>query len=130
MKTHVIHTFIATLAMILCAVAAAFLPPLWQGVSGRDLRPLCTTMAMLILLVAFVLRVGFRWPVAELIASLVCAEVFTLCVIAYFTGFSWLELFHSFNLSWLGTMTIFIAGPWLAGLFVGSLFLRAREKVT
>ena len=36
-------------------------------------------MALLILLAAVVLRVGFRWPVTELLASLLCAEVFTLC---------------------------------------------------
>jgi hypothetical protein len=130
MRTHVIHTLIATLAMILCAVAATFLPPLWQGVSGRDFRPWGTMMAILILMIAVVLRVGFRWPITELLASLVCAEVLTLCVIAHFTDFTWLELFDSFNLSWLDTMTMFIAVPWLAGLLVGSLFLRVREKVT
>jgi len=87
-------------------------------------------LALLILLVAIVLRVGFRWPVSDLLASLVCSEIFTLFVIAHFSGFTWLELFDRFNLSWLGRMTIFIAGPWLGGLFLGSLFLRVREKVT
>src|SRR5580765_3592795 len=118
MKTHIIHTLIGTLAMILCAVAATFLPPLWQGVSGRDFRPWGTTLAISNLLVAVVLRTGFRWPVVELLASLVCGEIITLCVIAHFTGFTWLELFDRFNLSWLGTMSVFIAVPWLLGLLL------------
>jgi hypothetical protein len=128
MKTHIIHTVIGTLAMILCAVAATLLPPLWQGVSGRDFRPWGVLMALLILMVAVVLRVRFRWPVTELLASLLCAEVFTLCVIAHFTGFTWLELFDRFNLSWLATMSMFIAVPWLVGLLSGSLFLRVRQR--
>lgn len=128
MKTHIIHTVIATLAMILCAVAATFLPQLWQGMSGRDFRPWGVLMALLILLVAVVLRGCLRWPVSELLASLVCAEVFTLCVIAHFSGFTGLELFDPFNISWLGAMNMFIAVPWLVGLLGGSLFLRVRQK--
>src|SRR6476660_9399586 len=116
MKTRIVHTLVATVAMILCAVAATFLPSLWRGVSGRDFRPWGTTMAILILLVAVALRGGFRWRVGEFLASLVCAEIFTLGVIAHFSGFTWLELFDSFNLSWLGTMSLFIAVPWLVGL--------------
>lgn len=128
MKTHIIRTTIGMLAMILCAVTATFLPQLWQGVSGRDFRPWGAMVAILIFLVAVVLRAGFRWLVAELFASVVCAEVFTLCVIAHFTGFTWLEIFDRFNLSWLGTMSVFIAVPWMAGLLVGSLWLRVRQR--
>jgi hypothetical protein len=130
MKTHIIHIIVATLLMILCAVVAAFLPPLWQGVSGRDFRPQSAMMGILILLLAAVLRVWRRWPVVEFLGAVVCAELFTLCVIAHFSGFTWLELFDSFNLSWLGTMSVFIAVPWLAGLLVGSLLLRVRQRVS
>ena len=128
MKTHIIHTLIGTLAMILCAVAASFLPALWQGASGRDFRPWGAMMAILILLVAVVLRTGFRWPVVEFLASLFCAEVFTLCVIAHFSGFTWVEIFDRFNLRWLGSINVFFAVPWLAGLLVGSLLLRVRQR--
>ena len=128
MKTHLIHIVAATLAMILCAVAAALLPTLWQGVSGRDFRPQLTTMAALIFLLAAVLRAWRRWPVVEFIGTLVCAELFTLGVIGHFSGFIWLELFDSFNLSWLRTMSVFIAVPWLVGLLVGSLLLGFRRR--
>jgi hypothetical protein len=128
MKTHIIHTVVGTLLMILCAVAAAFLPPLWEGVSGRDFRPQAATMGILILFLAAVLRVWRRWPVIEFLGVVVCAELFTLSVIAHFSGFTWLELFHRFNLSWLGTMSVFIAVPWLVGLLVGSLLLRAKRR--
>lgn len=129
MKTHIIHIIVATILMILCTVVAAFLPPLWQGVSGRDFRPQSAMMGILILLLAAVLRVWRRWPVVEFLGAVVCAGLFTLCVIAHFSGFTWLELFDSFNLSWLGTMSAFIAVPWLAGLLVGSLLLRVRKRV-
>jgi hypothetical protein len=130
MKTHIIHIIVATLLMILCAVVAAFLPPLWQGVSGRDFRPQSAMMGILILLLAAVLRVWRRWPLVEFLGAVVCAELFTLCVIAHFSGFTWLQLFDSFNLSWLGTMSVFIAVPWLTGLLVGSLLLRVRPGVS
>jgi hypothetical protein len=128
MKTHTIHIVAATLLMIMCAVAAALLPPLWQGVSGRDFRPQSTTMALLILLLAAVLRAWRRWPVVEFIGALVCAELFTLCVIGHFSGFTWLEIFDSFNLWWLGRMSVFVGLPWLLGLFLGSLLLRVRQR--
>jgi hypothetical protein len=128
MKSHVIHIIVATLMMILCAVAAAFLPPLWQGVSGRDFRPQSAMMGILIFLLAAALRVWRRWPVVEFIGAVVCTELFTLCVIAHFSGLTWLELFDNFNLSWLATMSVYIAVPWLAGLFVGSLILKFRPK--
>jgi hypothetical protein len=130
MKTHIIHIVVGTLLMILCAAAAAFIPPLWQGVSGRDFRPQSATMALLILVLASLLRAWRRWPLIEFIGALVCAELFTLCVIAHFSGFTWLELFDSFNLSWLDTMSVFIAVPWLVGLLIGSVLLRVRQRDT
>ena len=129
MKTHILHIIAATLMMILCAVAAALLPPLWQGVSGRDFRPQSAMMGILIFSLAAVLRVWRRWPVVEFLGAVGCAEFFTLCVIAHFSGFTWLELFDSFNLSWLARMSVFIAVPWLVGLLVGSLLLRVRQRV-
>ena len=130
MKTHIIHIIVGTFLTILCAVVAAFLPPFWQGVSGRDFRPQSAMMGILILLLAAVLRVWRRWPVVEFLGAVVCAELFTLCVIAHFSGFTWLELFDSFNLSWLGTMSVFIAVPWLTGLLVGTLLLSVRQRVS
>ena len=130
MKTHIIRTAIGTVAMILCAVAATFLPQLWHAVSGRDFRPWGAMLALLIFVVGVVLRAGLRWTLIELVASLVCAEVFALCVISHFSGFTWLEIFDSFNLRWLGTTSVFIAAPWLVGLLVGSVLLRVRQKDT
>lgn len=128
MKTHIIHIIVATLLMVLCAVVAAFFPPLWQGVSGRDFRPQAAMMGILMLMLAATLRAWRRWPVVEFLGAVVCAELLTLCVIAHFSGFTWLEIFNSFNLSWLATMSVFIAAPWLAGLLVGSLLLRLRQR--
>ena len=128
MKTHIIRILTATLELILGAVAAGFLPPLWHGVSGRDFRPQSTTMALLIFLLVAVLRRWRRWPIADFVGALICAELFTLCVIGHFSGFTWLEIFDSFNLWWLGTMSVFVGLPWLLGLLVGSLLLRVRQS--
>ena len=128
MKTHIIHIVAATLAMILCAVVGAFLSPFWQGVSGRDFRPQSTAMAILIFLLATVIRRWRRWPIADFVGALICAELFTLCIIGHFSGFTWLEIFDNFNLWWLGTMSVFVCLPWLLGLLVGSLLLRVRQR--
>ena len=128
MTTHLLHTFIATVLFIACSVVANFLPPLWQGVGGPNFRPQATTMAILILLSAVALRARLRWPAVDFVASLLCAEVVTLCVIAYFSGFTWLEIFDSFNLSWLAGMNVFIGAPWLLGLLIGSLLMKLRDR--
>jgi hypothetical protein len=127
MKTHIVHIVAATFLMILCAVVGALLPPLWQGISGRDFRPQAATMALLILLLAAVLRAWRRWPVVEFIGALVCAEFFTLGVIGMFSGYTWLEVFDSFNLRWLGMMSVYVGVPWLVGLILGTLWLRVRQ---
>lgn len=126
--THIIRAVIATLSLIPCAAAAAFIPPLWQGVSGRDIEPQATTMAIFILLLAAFLRAGLRWSVVDFAASILCMEGFTLCVISHFTGFTGLDLLHWFNMLWLKTMSIFIAIPWLVGLLIGSLLLMVRRR--
>ena len=123
LKAHIIHILIGTLAMIICAVLASFLLP-----GGRDFRPTAIMMAFMILIVAAILRAGFRRTAVELFACLFCAEFFTLCVIAHFPGCSGFEIFDSFNLSWLMTMSIFIAVPWSVGLLTGNLLLRIRKK--
>jgi hypothetical protein len=125
MTVHIIHIVAATLLMILCAVAAVLMPPLWQGLSGAGFPP---RMALLLLVLASVLRAWRRWPLLDLISALVCAEFFTLSVIAQFTGFTWLALFDTFNLSNLRDISMFIAVPWLAGLVIGSMLLRARQR--
>jgi hypothetical protein len=125
MTVRIIHIVAATLLMILCAVAAVLMPPLWRGVSSSGFPP---TMALLLLVLASVLRAWRRWPLLDLISALVCAEFFTLSVIAQFTGFTWLALFDTFNLSNLRDISMFIAVPWLAGLVIGSMLLRARQR--
>jgi hypothetical protein len=127
MKSRLLRTAIAAVGMILCAAAALFSPPLWQGVSGRDFRPAATTMAILILAFAVAVRGWFRWRFWDFVLGLAAVEFITLLVIAHFSGFTSLELFHWFNLDWLGVMTVFIAPPWLLGFGIGSLLLRRRD---
>ncbi len=128
MKKRIVHAVIGLALMIACVALTAFLPPLWQGVSGRDFRPTATAGAALIFVVAVVLRVGFRWPIADFLLSTLMAAVFALCAIAHFTGFTWFDLFDRFNLSWLGTVSVFTTAPWLVGLFLGSALLKLRKS--
>jgi len=128
MKKRVVHAVIGLAIMIACVVLTAFLPPLWQGVSGRDFRPTATAAAALIFLIAAVLRAGFRWSIADFLLSTILAAIFTLCTIAHFTGFAWLDVFDRFNLSWLGTVSVYTTAPWLIGLFLGSALPRLRKR--
>lgn len=112
--------------MILCAVLAALLPPLWPGVSGRDFRPHAATMSILICVLAIVLRRWRGWSVVDFLGALLGVELFTFCVIAQISGLTGLEMFDHFNLSWLGTMSLFIAPPWVLGLALGSLWCWSR----
>lgn len=125
---HLARIFQGALAMFLCALAVGAVisfVPVWPGHSGRDFRLPGAMMAVLFFVAGFVLRARFRWPVVDLLASLVCAEAIALCVIAGFSGGLALEdIFQTFNLWWLGTVSLFIAPPWLAGLAVGSLMAR------
>jgi hypothetical protein len=127
MTKRIVHGVIGLFAMIACVLLTAFLPPLWQGVSGRDFRPTATAGAALIFLVAAILRAGFRWPIADFLLSAFFAVVVTLCAIAHFTGFTWLDLFDRFSLSWLGTVSIFTTAPWVVGLLFGSALLKIRK---
>jgi len=85
-------------------------------------------MAVLIFVVGIVLRGGLRWPAVDLFIAFVCAEFIALCVIAHFSGFTWLELFDAFNLKWLAAMTVFVGVPWLLGLATGSGVLKLRKR--
>ena len=128
MKQRFIHTVLTVIAMVLCAAAGIFIPPFWQGVSGRDFRPQAATMAVLILILGVVFRRALRWHVLDFVFGLVAAEFLTLCVIAHFSGFTGVELFHWFNLSWLAFMSLFVGLPWLVGLGVGSIWLKFSER--
>jgi hypothetical protein len=85
-------------------------------------------MAVLILVCAIVFRRVLRWHVLDFVLGWFAAEFVTLCVIAHFTGFTGLEVFNHFNLSWLAFMSLFVGLPWLVGLGIGSLWLKLSEK--
>jgi hypothetical protein len=112
---------VAIVAMVACAGAALFIPSLWPGVSGRDLRPPATTLALLIMVLAVVFRWGRQWDIWDFLFIAVGSEFVTLLIISHFSGFTWLELFHWFNLHWLLFMTAFTVVPWFLGFGLGSV---------
>jgi len=133
MKTHLIRAAIAALGMFLCAVVGCFALLLLQGVSGRSSLPFITT-AVLILILAVVLRRGFRWQVADFILGLVAAQVIMVPVIVFladlFSGFTWSQLpmfmlkAALITLMWLAFANVVVGLPWLLGWGLGSLWLR------
>ena len=130
LRVFVLRVAIATLAMIACGFAAGYLPTLWVGAGGRDFTPWGATLAILIFLLAVSLRAGLKWEGAVFGSSLICVEIFALCVISHYTGFVWLEILEPFNLRWLVVMNIFIAAPWALWVLVGSLLMALRRKLT
>ena len=123
MKTHLIRAAMAALGMFLCAVVGFFASPLWQAVSGRGYyRELAGALltALLVLLLAAVLRRAVRWRVGDFILGLLATEVIALFVFTHFTGCHW-------SMPWL-VMNLFIGLPWLLGFGLGSLWLMFSEK--
>lgn len=131
MTAHLVRALQGALAMLMCAILAGVLVafvPIWPSLNGRDFRLPGTMIAVLIFAVAIVLRGKLRWPVVDLLASLVCVETITLLIIAFFSGLTLPNLFDSFNLRWLGSVSLYIAPPWLAGLFIGGLMFHNRHE--
>jgi hypothetical protein len=131
MAAHLIRTSLGMLAMLLCAVVAgaiAAFVPISQDLHGSDYWLLGAIMAGLICAAATVLRSRLQWPVIDLMASLVSAEAFALCVIASFSGLTGLHLLDPFNRWWLGTVSLFIVSPWLAGVLIGGFVPRRRSR--
>lgn len=122
-----LRIFLGTVAFVLCAISGLFIPPMWEGVSGRDFRPAATNSALLLLLLATVLRVFLRWRLLDFLAIVVVIQALTLMAINHFTGFSWSEIFHWFNLSWLGMLSVFTALPWMLGVALGTGILWLRR---
>lgn len=110
----------AVISMLLCAGLAFIVPPLWAGASGRDLRPRATTLALLVFVLAIVFRRGLQWDFWDFLWAALGADFVTLLIISSFSGFTWLRLFHSFNLYWLLFMSAFTIVPWFLGFALGS----------
>jgi hypothetical protein len=128
MKHCLTQIGLAVIGILTCSVIAAVLPPLWQGISGRDFRPQATVMAVLILIVSSTFRGFLRWRILNLIGALCIVEILTLTIISYFSGYTGMRILNAFNLEWLAYMNIFIGLPWVLGLGAGSIRLIIRRK--
>ncbi len=121
-----LRLIIANAAMFMCVVAGSFLPGLWSGVSGRDFRPQAVNVGILILVVSFLLRYRSKWPILQMLLCLVPTQLIILLCISYFSGFTGWELFNAFNFDWLLFIDLFIAAPWIVGIFIASVFLMKK----
>jgi hypothetical protein len=128
MKSRLAQIGLAIIGILLCAVAANIIPPLWPGVSGRDFRPQAVVMGILLFIMAALLRGRLKWHWINLIAALAIIEIITLAIISYFTGYTGLETFDTSNMQWMVFMNKYIGLPWLAGVGLSSLWLMIRRK--
>ena len=128
MKRRLIQISIPVIAIILCAVAASLLPPLWPGESGRDFRPQAIVMGIILFIMAALFRGRMKWHWSNLIAALAIIEIITLAIISYLTGYTGLEIFDTSNLQWMAFMNKYIGLPWLLGLGLGSLWLMLKHR--
>ena len=126
MRKILIRVFVATAALFLCALIGFYLiPQPWEGRGGRDFSPQATNTAVLIAIVAFVLRLYFKWEATELIIGLLPFEGILLFVISYFSGANFWE---RFAIEWLLGLNLYVALPWLVGSVLASLLLLWRRK--
>ena len=121
---HMFRTILSVIGMIICFLAGSFLPLHLRIIGLRYLRPETATMAILLFVFAVTLRIKFRWSLIDFLSGLLVAEVITLLVISFYNGYG-ISLFHYGNLLWFFNLSIFIVSPWIAGLLLGSLWLKS-----
>ena len=124
-----IRLFIANAAIVVCTGIASLLPGLWPGAGGRDFLPQAFNTAVLILAVSVIIRCKVKWPILHMILCLIPVQFITLISISFFSGYSILQIFGSFDLfydllQWMLLVDLFIGIPWIAGAFIGTLFFK------
>ena len=129
MKHRLVQICIAVIGILICAVVANVLPPLWPGVSGRDFRPQAIVMGIMLFILSTLLRGAAKWHWVNLVAALAIVEIITMAIISYFTGYTGLETFDTSNLQWLAFMNKYIGLPWLLGLGIGSLWMMKKGQI-
>jgi len=120
---------IANAVIALCIGIAARLPGLWTGSGGRDVIPQALTAAILILVVSTFIRIKLKWRNLNMILYLIPLQMLVLIGMSYFSGYSVLRIVFSFDLlldffQWLLLVDLFIAMPWVVGVFTGSFWLK------
>lgn len=124
------RVFLAVMTMLLAAVVAAVLPARVIGADDIPILDALKIMAALIFLAALVLRGLVGLDFLDFLAALLVATLMTLILIAWVNGDPWTDLFDSFNLRWLGHLSVYIVSPWVAGFIAGSgiRWLRNRRS--
>jgi hypothetical protein len=124
MMTRIYHAAIGELGIALIVFIAIMTPPIWKGLGGRDFQPQATTMAVLLVLFAGILRGVFRWPVVDFGIILLVTEITTLLIINHVFGAAWYGIFNLGNLWWFGFINLFTGLPWIVGFCIGSIWCR------
>jgi hypothetical protein len=123
-----LRCIIANLAISFCILTGSILPGMWEGISSRDFRPQAVITSVFIFMVALLLKYKYRWSVTEMLISLIPTQVIILLSISYFTGYVWIDLFNSVNLTWLMYIDLFICTPWILGIIISSIVLKINKK--
>ena len=117
MKVLLIHAVTGTSLMCMAIVLGLFVLPeetTWLPgwlVGGRT--PPVLTIAVLLLPISVILRLCFRWPVRDLIAALLLAEIFVVLAVWRDGGLDW-----SAVRIWLFPLSSFLVVPWVGGMLL------------
>ena len=128
-----IRLMIANASIIICVGIASLLPGLWMGISGRDFRPQAFNATILILATSVIMRYKLKWPILHMIFYLIPTQFIVLLCTSYFSGYTVFQLLCSPDLfqdfiQWLLLVDLFIATPWIMGVFIGSFMLKIKDK--
>ena len=87
-------------------------------------------MAVLIFSIAVLLRGAFRWPIVELMVSVLWSPIISFIAVELLARMTWSEVIAGLNQKALFTMIIYICSPIIRGTFAGSVLLKARERLS
>ena len=111
------------LVLSLCVALAGWLEALGIGGVVASLA----VFVVIVFVAALIWAYFIPWSKQEFLVSLCPFPVAVLFIVAYYSGFTGHDLFNSFNLVWVGSVSLVIGVPWLAGSTLGSYFEQRRN---
>jgi hypothetical protein len=125
-----IRTAVLAAVITPCVWMSLVHPPFWQPTGPRDTLSRGANMAVLIFSIAVLLRGGFRWPIVELMVSVLWSPIISFIAVELLERMTWSEVIAGLNQNAWFTMIIYICSPFILGTFTGSVLLKARERLS
>jgi len=119
MKPYLSRAALGVLGTLGSVAVGVALPGLWPAAGGRDFGPRGANAAVLLVILAFILRRNLLWRAGDFLLTVVLVGVLSLAIIGRFSG---TQGFNYFNLHWLGFINLFIGLPCLGGFALAALW--------